>query len=469
MGVVSSLKYSVPEAALARCLRELPHYVVLRNEEDLFENLQRGGDIDLLVADLRVAERTLIRHLGTPIRIIRSSYVSGYSYDWGHVDLLPTVEWRGACYLPTEAILEGRRLSPRGRSVPRIAHEALISWLSSLLWGGFFKARYATKIREALEIDASAFQQTLIEVAGKKLGLRLWQAAVDGHAEISAEWTRSLRQAVWWRACFRSPVRTIQRSAGFLIGELRLRLQPPVPWLAIVDTDGSRESSLTNEIVHRFAACPYGNVTAVHWRSRLMARARGDEPVTDRQERSSRGRIGAGWRLVVLAADWLVCYWARWARLRAKGYILALDRTYFDVIVDHARDRGGAGALARVAGWLLPKPDLVFILDSERVEILDSERVEPWPRMKEVSSSEVARRRQAGRVLARQLPAGQVVDGSLPLHAVVDEIQHVIRAWMLNRSVMSLGDQAPIVTAPTANAVGASGAPTSVSRGDGAQ
>lgn len=385
---------SVPQVALTRCLRELPNYVVLRNEEDLFGNLQRGGDIDLLVADLVLAERMLIHHLGPPIRIIKSSYVSGYSYDWGHVDLLPTVEWRGACYLRTEAVIAGRRISPRGRPVPRIAHEALISWLTNLLWGGFFKERYAAEIRQAVEIDGSAFQQALIEVAGKKLGLRLWQAAVDGNAEISAEWTRSLRRAVWWRACLRSPVRTIQRSVAFVIGELRLRVQPAVPWMVILGRDGRDTSSLANEIVHRFAACPYGNVKAFQWRSRHVT--------------PSRGPIVSGWRRLVLAADWLVCYVARLARLRAKGYILALDRTYFDVVADHARGREGLGPLARVLWWVLPKPDLVFVLDSE-----------PDVRW--------------------QRPAGHVLDGSLPLSAVVDEIQHVIRVWMLNRSVASVG------------------------------
>ena len=286
--------------------------------------------------------------------------MSGYSYDWGHIDLLPTIEWRGACYLRTEAVLESRRLSPRGRPVPRIAHEALISWLTSLLWGGFFKERYAAEIRQAVEIDGSAFQQTLIEVAGKKLGLRLWQAAVDGHAEISAEWTRSLRRAVWLRACLRSPVRTIQRSVAFVIGELRLRFQPPVPWMAILGPDGSGKSSLANEIVHRFAACPYGNVKVVHWRPRLMARAHGDESATDLHRghvagRSARAGDAWCWR----RTGWCVTA-AGWARLRAKGYILALDRTYFDVILDHARGRDGAGPLARVLAWLLPKPDLVF-------------------------------------------------------------------------------------------------------------
>ena len=160
----------VPQAALSRCLLELPDCVVLRNEEDLFGNLQRGGDIDLLVGDLELAERTLIRHLGCPIRITRRSYVREYSYDWGNVDLLPSIEWRGARYLRTEAVLDGRRVSARGRPVPRIAHEALISWLTSLLWGGFFKERYAPVIRQAVEVDGVAFRQALMEAAGKKLG-----------------------------------------------------------------------------------------------------------------------------------------------------------------------------------------------------------------------------------------------------------------------------------------------------------
>jgi thymidylate kinase len=303
--------------------------------------------------------------------------------------------------------------------VPKLAHEALISWFSSLLWGGFFKDRYAAEIRQAVEIDGSAFRQTLMEVAGKRLGLRLWHAAVDGHAEISAEWTRSLRRAVWWRACLRSPVRTIQRSVAFVIGEFRLRFRPSVPWMAILGPDGGGKSSLVNELVRRFAACPYGNVTVLHWRSRITARAQPDEPVTDSHERPRRGAIGSSWRLLLLAANWLGHYWARWARLRAKGLILAFDHTYFDVVVDHTRDASRAGPRLGRALWrLLPKPDLVFVLDSE---------------------------------------------------SNIDEIQRVIRAWMLNRSVATLGVQAPVVTPPTLDAVGSSAAPTSVSRGDRAR
>ena len=408
MGVVSPPNGLVPGAALEQYLRELSHCLVLRNEGDLFGNLQRGGDVDLLVEDLELAERTLIRLLGCPIRVTRRSYVREYFYDWGNVDLLPSIEWRGARYLRTEAVIDDRQTSERKRPVPRIAHEASISWLTNILFGGFFKERYAADIRKAVEIDGIAFRQTLKEVAGKKWGGRLWHAAVDGHAEISAEWTRSLRLAVWWRAFVRSPVGTIQRYLAFVIGELRLRFRPPVPWIAILGSDCGRKSSLTNEIVHRFAACPYAKVKAFHWAPRLMARAQRAD----------------GLRLLVLAADWLVGYWTRLVHLRAKGYILAFDQTYFDLVSEQKRYQDGARSpLAGAFRWMLPTPDLVFVVDSD----LDMHRA-----------------------LVRQQPTRHALDGSLPLNVLVDEVQRVIRAWMLDRSVASLdGVQAPAITAPT--------------------
>ena len=119
--------------------------------------------------------------------------------------------------------------------------------------------------------------------------------------------------------------------------------------------------------------------------------------------------------------------------LRAKGCILAFDGMYFDLVVDPKRYRHGAGPrLARALWWLLlPKPDLVFLLDSN---LTCSGH---WKQ--EVPLSELDRQRHANRAFVRQLPAGHVLSGSLPLSVLVDEIQRVIRAWMLDRSVASLG------------------------------
>src|SRR5678815_1525618 len=104
MGSVSTPDEQPRQELLVRWLNELPDYVILRNEKDLFENLARGGDLDVLVGDPGLAERTLIHHVGPPLRITRRSSVTGYSYEWGHIDLLSRLEWRGACYLQTHTV-----------------------------------------------------------------------------------------------------------------------------------------------------------------------------------------------------------------------------------------------------------------------------------------------------------------------------------------------------------------------------
>jgi hypothetical protein len=449
---------SLPQAALARCLHEIPNYVVLRNEEDIFENLRRGGDVDLLVGDVALAERMLIRHLGPAIRIIRSSYVTGYSYDWGHLDLLPTIEWRGARYLRTDAVLQRRRVSARGWPVPRIADEAVISWLTSLLWGGFFKERYATVIRQAVEIDGVAFRQALTEAVGRKWGFRLWRAAADGRPEASADWAHSLRRVVWWRACLSSPVCTVLRWLAFVIGQLRLRFEPPVPWIAILDTRDGLESSVSNEIVQRLGVCPFATVTAFPWHPRRIGRAHGSQLTVDPLGRLRREPIG-WWTVLAHAADWVVAYWTRVVHLRAKGYIPACDGTSVDLLVDFARDRETARRLARLLWPLLPKPDLVFVLDSEPevVTLAASDGLQ----------SDVARRSHAYKAFVRQVPAGYVLNARLPPGTLADEIQGAIRAWLLTRSAVRLGGaQAPIAAVPAANDRTLNAAPTFLSRGD---
>ena len=444
LGEVPAPETSIPRAALTRYLRELPNYVVLRNEEDLFGNVERGGDIDLLVGDAELAERTLIRHLGPPIRINRYSFAAGYFFDWGHIDLVQTIEWQGACYLRTEAILEARRLSARGRPVPRIAHEAVICWLTSPLWGGFFKKRYAPVIRQAVEADGAALEQALIEIAGNTWGRRLWQAAVDGCPEISGTWVQALRRAVWWRACFSSPIRTTRRYLAFVVAELGRRFAPPVPWIAISGSDRNGRSSLANEIVHRLAMRPYMNIKPLHWPPRVVGRAQDDDPLTNPHERAGHGRVGSGLRLVGLAVDWLVNYWTRWVHLRTQGYILVADHTYFDLLVDpkfygyRARPR-----LARALSWLLPKPDLVFVLDSEP-DVLSR-----------------------GKEERRRLRGGHVLNGSLPLSVLVDEVERVLRAYMLEQSTATLRyAQNRSTTPPAVTAEGSTVHPSWLGRRD---
>lgn len=146
---------------------------------------------------------------------------------------------------------------------------------------------------------------------------------------------------------------------------------------------------------------------------------------------ASRGPIGAVFSPLVLAVDWLRDYWTHWVHLRAKGYILAFDGTYVDLLVDRkGRQYGGGSRLARALWWLLPKPDLVFVLDAEPVVLC-------------------------------QRPAVHVLKGNAPMRVLIDDVQRHIRAWIVDRSRTSMrGTQAPLNTAPTARTEDSRGAPT---------
>src|SRR5919106_777966 len=157
----------VPETVLLRALDSLGPFVVLRNH-DVLAHVSTGGDIALLAEDPRDAERRPVTELGTPRFVARRSYVTALFYDWGHVDLLPSLEWRGARYLDSAAVLKDRDLSPFGFPRPRLAHEALVSWFSSLLWGGQFKPRYRDVIVDAARKDGDELAHVLNAAVGRR-------------------------------------------------------------------------------------------------------------------------------------------------------------------------------------------------------------------------------------------------------------------------------------------------------------
>ena len=120
---------------------ELTDFVVLRNH-DIWSNLARGGDVDLLVADASEAEEALFLHLGVPLWLARRPGIRTYGYPWGHLDVLSSLERHGVVYLPERAALKMAERSHTEFPRPRLAHEALVSWLGVLLVHGRFKERY---------------------------------------------------------------------------------------------------------------------------------------------------------------------------------------------------------------------------------------------------------------------------------------------------------------------------------------
>jgi thymidylate kinase len=420
--------------ALLPALESVGSVVVLRNH-DVLVNLAAGGDVDLLVADLEHAQRALLAELGKPEFLGRRSYVSSLFYRWGHLDLLPTLEWRGARYLDVAVVLAGRDLSPWGLPRPRPAHEALISWFSSLLWGGFFKTRYREVIVDAARTDGEELARVLRVAAGRRWGQRLWQSAVDGRPEESQRWVGQVRRAVWSRALLRAPLETVTGAVRFCLAELRLRLAPPLPWLTVLGPDGSGKSMLVSALRDSWPAT-LGRVHTYHLRPRRVNRRRAStEPVVDPHGQPARGRIASCAVLALVLLDWWIGYWTQIAKQRAKYGLVIFDRHLLDMVVDPVRYRyGGPPSLARLACRLAPQPDVIVVLDAPPDVVRG--------RKQEVTPEESRRQSLAYRRLAGQIPGAVLVDATAAPEEVLRAVTTV------------LGDH---IEAVTARAVGGTG------------
>lgn len=427
-----TLVVEAPETRLWEVLARLPDAVVMRGYRDPRSTFERGGDIDVLVTNPEEAERVLLAAFGPPLRRTVRAQVRSLAYEWGAVDLVDLVHWRGAEYLPAEAVRKGAVAAPGGVMSMNPVHEALVCLLESLLWGGFFQRKYEPFVAETARLEPERMREALVHAAGEQLGGRLFEAASLARPDHAERLVPQLRRAVWWRAWRRAPGVTLRRALAHYRREVALRWRPPVPWFAVLGPDGSGKSAVLDKL-ERALPPSLGGVVAHHWRPGLVRPdARGDGgPVTDPHGVPPRGAVASLAKLALLWLDWNLGYVARIVHERAKERIVVFDRCYFDLLVDPRRYRyGGSARLAAWVGKAIPQPVAVVVLDAP-VDDLRARKVE-------VAYEETVRQRSAYRDLAETIDAGPrasavVIDASRSLDVVVADVRafvlHTMRTW----------------------------------------
>jgi thymidylate kinase len=124
--------------------------------------------------------------------------------------------------------------------------------------------------------------------------------------------------------------------------------------------------------------------------------------------------------LVLVVLDWWVGYWTRIVRQRAKHGFVVFDRHLLDLLVDPVRYRyGGPRWVARMACRLVPRPDLIVVLDGSPAVVR--------ARKQEVSQSESTRQRIAYRRLTADTPGAYLVDAEMPPAQVREATLKILR------------------------------------------
>lgn len=184
--------------------------------------------------------------------------------------------------------------------------------------------------------------------------------------------------------------------------------------IALLGPDGCGKSSVIEAVSQEMAAA-FRKVHYVHLRPRVVGGGHAQEPVSEPHAMPPRGALAStaklAWFLFDYWSGYLLSIWPR----RMRSTLVIFDRYYHDVTVDPRRYRyGGPMLLARLVGWLVPKPDIWFVLDAP-AEVV-------WARKSEVDLAETQRQREAYLMLLERLH-GVAVDVSQELPDVVRQVE----------------------------------------------
>ncbi len=321
-----------PETAIRSFFSSLQAWAVLRNA-DVFDNFARGGDCDLLVRDIDGAARMLVRHLGNPVRIAERSYVRSYYYEWGHIDLTDCLYWRGLCLCDAETLL-ARAGIREGWPVISEEDEAICLLLNSLLWGGFVKRRYLDRIGGVFGWEAETIRERLETMLGPKAAEWIISCVRRSAWEELEARVRRLRREVAWFHFRRRPFRSLLGQLRFAAFELRLRLGPQIPVLAL-EVDGGVERPRLKELVAEEAKrCEY-HLAIVDWTGGRMNLRLGFDLL---RRLSFRARNGAVVYLIDpgIPGGWLG---RRFCRVEIKEVEPEVVQMGFDMIQEESRRR----------------------------------------------------------------------------------------------------------------------------------
>lgn len=422
----------IPLNEISRLLRELPDCVILRNQ-DFAMHLKEGGDIDLLVEDPLGTREKLFKFLGYPLAVMEWSYVHGLLWRWGLIDIIPRLEWHGAEYFPKGEVLKKAVANKHGVRQAHPIHEALIAWLTKLVWGGSFKDNYRPVILDVAKDYPGKFLEALEYAVGPSWGNRLLKLAQAGTPEVAVQWVKPLRRALFWRAFRREPLKTVNGWLKHWIAWICVHVSPPMPWVAFLGLDGSGKTSVISEIV-RVVNSSYWTrgIRVEHWRPGLFLRNRNTGPVTDPHSKPPWGGIASAVKVLFLLTDWWLGYWANLCHFRAEWRLLIFDRHFVDLLVDPKRYRyGGPMWLARLVSRVIPKPDLFIFLD------LPAEVAQA--RKPEVALDDARKLRGRYLELAGSLPNAHVVQAARPLQEVTAEVERIILDYMAAETCRRLG------------------------------
>jgi thymidylate kinase len=360
-------------------------FLLLRNYAELPDII--GNDLDIyvpstyLVAARSILKAAISESSGIELKVYQLSYFSAHWIDLGasqplHIDFYPgAFTWKGWAYVSDEELLGQTRLD-HGYPVLEESYEALNLFATSLLWGGFFKRKYADKIKELTVSEKNRIR--FFELLLTKLGVTDPEGVASllnsGIAQCSERrLALEMRSHVLRKSLFSGLTTFLSGSIAYWCAELRASLSPSGRLVALIGPDGAGKSTLISGLTPTMQSY-FGDVHTFHWRPSLFPdfgellhrRNRfSGRPVTNPHGKPVHSFPVSLFRAIYYLLDYWIGYLFKIRRLLAKNHLVVFDRFAIDMWLDPKRFRLGLPSwLLWIIVRLTPQPDLYLFLSA---------------------------------------------------------------------------------------------------------
>jgi thymidylate kinase len=391
-----------------------------------------GSDVDCVIpADVRPERVAAVLHenraaIGAEVvrclsgHVVLATTVPDGAPGIVDLDLSSDYELKGRRFYSGSEILAGRR---RQGSfwLPAAAIEFGCS-LVRRVGKGRLDDDHARRLSELYRKDTAG--------AGEQI-TRFWtleSASVIAAAAESGDWDAvrrdlaGLRAELLRRATLRSPLRLLGHGLSRLARVVKRYARPEGGvGVILLGPDGAGKSSVIAAVRGDLAGV-FPTSTCLSFPPAVLRRLLGrpEGPVTLPHAQSPRSPLAS---IVRAVGYWFVYYTVGyWLDVRpalARSSLVLHDRHMVDALVDPTRYRyAGPRWLLRLIWRLIPKPDLIVLLDAPAAVL--------QARKQEVAFEVTARQRDAYRALLGVLGGGQVVDVARPIVQVASEVDAIV-------------------------------------------
>jgi thymidylate kinase len=409
-------------------------YCVLHSWEELPQNL--SSDLDIAVDPQDDRKLVLVfRHLqkkGYTLVQVINYFVEAYCFRflWFEGPAINSLavdvifkHQRGTLIAPSVKLLVSGRRRHGTFWIPAPEAE-FIYLLARRIWKGTAPVRQQCRLKLLVEqLGRPKAEKLAGELFLGALKVRVVEACASGRLNPLLG---RLKAKAWETSLVRNPFSLIADLLSDGMRLVRRWSQPTGLLVAVMGPDGAGKSTLIEHLVQGVGPA-FDAHRLFHWRPMLLWRRKTMRDTTRPHSLPPHGRWWSVARLFAHLLDYWLAYWLVIRPLLARSGLVVFDRYFDDVRIDPKRYRyGGPLWLARLLRLLVPKPDLVLVLDAPEDVV--------FSRKQEVAREEVQRQRRLYSEYQNGTSNSRVIDATTSCTQMTAESARTILEFLARRS-----------------------------------